>query len=532
MRPPKRWHPALNASFLNVGQGDATLVHYSSDELEWRALIDAGWEHEIRPHLPWLEDERRIDLIVGTHCDGDHLEGLCLLVEESELEIGCVLLPPFVHPTGGFIPTPGLRGIVPGSSPFAAEHIARGGIEAALGGEERMVIQAELPSRLLSALDEASESVLGAGIEESESDPVEFLGWEAGEPERDEHTDVHTDERPPSSDAPDVMQSGSAWESELSSRRLASTATRLDTAGLPGLAETARQLAEFQLWPSAQRTLALALHRRTHDPLAQERAVATVRAAAEVAADGITCTLLERLITALNQRGIPWFVQAAPDVARPEGRLVEAWHLAPTGRYIEGLARHLPVIKDALLRATYVDPGLPSYANRLSHVLAFRGSTDPVGLMVTGDSGFQRGRGGLSDCMASGWERTLSWATLVDVPHHGGTSGHFGRRLLEALGQQRPGGPMHLYLSVRHPNQVAPPHKRFDSLLAELDSRSIPFVLRMSALPRQDALDSPWRSEVRPQSKSRGAERVSLCQCCGDWSSLDGDKNVLTLSSP
>ena len=72
---------------------------------------------------------------------------------------------------------------------------------------------------------------------------------------------------------------------------------------------------------------------------------------------------------------------------------------------------------------------LPSYINRVSHVLAMRGGPRRRGVLLTGDAGFQGPGRGVPDSMSRNWEQVLRWARLIDLPHHGGSNGHFFPRI-------------------------------------------------------------------------------------------------------
>jgi len=452
---------------------------------------------------------------VGTHCDGDHLEGLCVLVEDADSpDIGTALLPPFVHPTGALVTHRGLDGIKPGQSPFAAHHVARRGAAAVLHPLEELVGGAELASRVAKASEEI-------GPELEEYPPVE-------QPSLDDDADVFSgpgdgsdDGGSEEGDPPPDLPTGCLRPEEFSTDRLDRLANMASELKAPATAAAIHALALL----SEKVSLAAASTRfapgfgakamgaqRTGGP-----ALAAIRASLEVVADVSTLSYLERLIRALDAREIPWFVRPAPPFAVSEGTLIETWHLAPTERYLNELAGYLPVVKERLLTASYVSPRLPLFSNRLSHVLAFRGRGERAGVMVTGDAGFQRRRGNRRESMSSGWGRTLRWARLVDIPHHGGSYGSFGKRLREELQKEAPDRQLDLYVSVGHPNNKAPPHDRFHDLLPYLAVVCSSVTLRMSALPRTAALGEPWRSRVIPQGKSIGPEQVELCQCLGSW---------------
>lgn len=76
--------PALQISFLNVGQGDATLIRVHNINI----LVDGGPDNsllsELANHLPWWE--REIDYVVVTHYHEDHLLGLIELMNKYKIK--------------------------------------------------------------------------------------------------------------------------------------------------------------------------------------------------------------------------------------------------------------------------------------------------------------------------------------------------------------------------------------------------------------------------------------------------------------
>ncbi|MEZ4240676.1 MAG: MBL fold metallo-hydrolase [Myxococcota bacterium] len=82
---PRPAPPGVRLTFLDVGQGDATLVEWP-DGRRW--LVDGG-----RPSadvLGWLRRSgiRRLDAVVATHPDADHAAGLAPVV--AALRVGLV----------------------------------------------------------------------------------------------------------------------------------------------------------------------------------------------------------------------------------------------------------------------------------------------------------------------------------------------------------------------------------------------------------------------------------------------------------
>jgi competence protein ComEC len=76
----------LRVSYLNVGQGDATLVQTPRGG---KILIDGGRDRtvlsELGKQLPVLG--KRIDVVVATHDDSDHITGLIDVLERYEVEV-------------------------------------------------------------------------------------------------------------------------------------------------------------------------------------------------------------------------------------------------------------------------------------------------------------------------------------------------------------------------------------------------------------------------------------------------------------
>lgn len=87
--------PAEKVVFLDVGQGDAILLQDGTAQV----LIDGGPGMAVLPRLaeemPFFD--RRIDVVISTHPDRDHVEGLMHVLERYEVTL--VLLPQLPHPS-------------------------------------------------------------------------------------------------------------------------------------------------------------------------------------------------------------------------------------------------------------------------------------------------------------------------------------------------------------------------------------------------------------------------------------------------
>jgi competence protein ComEC len=82
---------------LDVGQGDSLLFQEKATQL----LVDGGPGSDVLTRLaeemPWFD--RKIEVVVATHFDKDHLEGLTHVL--STYDVGMVLMPDYIASTTG-----------------------------------------------------------------------------------------------------------------------------------------------------------------------------------------------------------------------------------------------------------------------------------------------------------------------------------------------------------------------------------------------------------------------------------------------
>ena len=86
---------SLEVHFLDVGQGDATLILCGDNAM----LIDAGnnsWGDEVRDYLEYQGVES-LDYVIGTHPDADHIGGLDVVLEA--FDCGTVIMPDYEKDT-------------------------------------------------------------------------------------------------------------------------------------------------------------------------------------------------------------------------------------------------------------------------------------------------------------------------------------------------------------------------------------------------------------------------------------------------
>jgi competence protein ComEC len=88
--------PGRSVAFLDVDQGDAILIQNRTAQI----LVDGGSGtvvlRRLMEEMPWFD--QKIEVIIATHPDRDHLEGLVHVLEKYE--VGMVLLPNQAHDSG------------------------------------------------------------------------------------------------------------------------------------------------------------------------------------------------------------------------------------------------------------------------------------------------------------------------------------------------------------------------------------------------------------------------------------------------
>jgi beta-lactamase superfamily II metal-dependent hydrolase len=96
---------AIQIDMFEVQLGAGLLMQFDAPDGVVRVLADAGVhasgyaKDHVKKKLPAaftaMGDARlRIDLVIGTHYDADHLDGLPPIISDSTYEIGEVWLPP------------------------------------------------------------------------------------------------------------------------------------------------------------------------------------------------------------------------------------------------------------------------------------------------------------------------------------------------------------------------------------------------------------------------------------------------------
>lgn len=469
----------LRATFVNVGQGDCTLVRGGGRAV----LFDGGRRGRMTKAIGQMRAlTNRLSLVVGTHYDGDHLAGLQRVVETYGACIDLALVPPVVHPLDAYGRVPGARelgwdvrrekwfltgerGAVRDAEGFLAEHLGSGP-----GALRRVLRQLDDAAREPAAHAHLLGRVAGdlGGLPGRElEDLVDRAVHEQRRSDRSGVERVETAEGSrPGRDA-DPIEPSAPTAAEIAG----------DVARRHLLRDLGRRLDPHE-HPHLTRVLAVAMRvansrDRRREPgesaLAwaaaltafsdEQRAVAG--AVQRVVNDAVTARWLSSLIEALNRQHVPWDVAVAPDTARWLGGPVSLAQLAPLRRSVAAHHTLLPRGVPAYSLEAVPVTRLPTVANRLSSVFAVREDSYSAGLLISGDSGFE--------ALSAGAEPVIGHCALLDVAHHGGTWGEFPRVIEDA--HARTTGPLTLYTSnAVKPRGSGPPSPNVRVLRHRLDA--------------------------------------------------------------
>jgi hypothetical protein len=80
--------PVFNVELLPAAHGDSIWIEYGNPGAPRRIVIDGGpastYEGALRARLLSLKREKRIDLLIVTHIDSDHIDGTIILLREAQ----------------------------------------------------------------------------------------------------------------------------------------------------------------------------------------------------------------------------------------------------------------------------------------------------------------------------------------------------------------------------------------------------------------------------------------------------------------
>lgn len=424
---------AIQIDMFEVQLGAGMLLQFRGDGDVVRVLADAGVhasgyrEDHVHAKLDaafaaFGDGTRRIDLIVGTHYDADHLTGLAPIVSDTTIDIGEAWLPPVANDT-----EPHAEEDEPDSSRLLALQLA--------GPNRREVLSRYLRAKAEVMIRRTSEP-LGFRFRPEPRPELRALAW-AAEDDDDNEDDAVAEavgwfRRQLVDDGDAHSHADEAVDAPADPAR---TSTRLAglTLGLRGRDESA----------GTARTEAFIRASAARDAI-NAASLAQVVKALKARGIGIRCADIDdgqprRFIWSTARRRFEPNPAAASDgpelllMAPSKGLIKKHWDRLPTGAYF-AMAR----------RADLPIRGITP-SNQLSYVIAFQHEGQRV--LVTGDAG-------CVDFKPDGankpyYPKLLAGMTpfhVVQVAHHGGANAHF-YRVLDKAGIAAQTAPIHFLLS-------------------------------------------------------------------------------------
>lgn len=443
----------IQIDMFEVQLGAAVLLQIEVDGKPVRVLADAGVkasnygdDHVLNKVLPILREgagDPRIDLLIGTHYDEDHLNGLVPIIKNEAITIGEAWMPPVANDTE----PPALDASLSEKDMLAIQFyedregdrlaaylsVKRANIETLLVLEDQKQLDdgqslrsrhRRLMSRLLHE-DRLGVDYFRAQLETSEA-PDECNHAEEVEVEPDPEVERAIALARQSPRDPEWY-----WPDELPSFDLNNQLA------------TARRVEETSQEAGAAQRLSFSEIRKSN------------------AKDAINAVALHEVVSALRERDVPirteiirdgeprryaWrrdlrrFVPAARGGDEPSLTL-----LGPSKGLVRKHWHRLPVEQAARVALSFLVPVKSiTPSNQLSYVmrLEHRGQ----GILVSGDAGcvdFKLGRGDYHPRLL----KAMLPLHVLQVAHHGGNNAHF-YRVLEAAGY--PGQNDHSYLLLSH----------------------------------------------------------------------------------
>ncbi|HTU78613.1 MAG TPA: MBL fold metallo-hydrolase [Solirubrobacteraceae bacterium] len=373
----------LAAHFLNVGQGDCLLVVCGG----WSVLFDGGGSPsakvlgELEGQLPAADDEEPwLDLLCVSHYDADHIRGAAKVVDHLGGRVGHAFLPPILNPIRA----------MSDRARMLAERLA----------EHPLVEE-------LRILDELADS-LASRVQDTDIAPENLLTELQELLERDEIGlgDAAAQSNAPSPEAIDAARSD------------------LERARLKNLAAIVEALRRM-----LGRGEAAGIDRELMWAALAGSSNAVVGATTNVGKQAIIASGVDELINALRRHNVTFTTPLAPDPASWYGKGCQICQLAPLPTRVEEHARRLPVAMMELLTFTevgslsYVDRVGPS--NELSSVFALRTDRNwSSGILASADTPLTP--------VPMATRHVLSCCSLIKWSHHGGRSGEFPDRMIDA----------------------------------------------------------------------------------------------------
>ncbi|MAN44606.1 MAG: hypothetical protein GYB49_05840 [Alphaproteobacteria bacterium] len=460
----------INLDMFHVDLGASILMRFQdSAQRPINILADAGvhggsFAHDyilqkLRSALNAGEDDPiRLNLLIGTHYDADHLNRMVAIIESDQVSIDEAWMPPVADDTEETLPEWPLEDSNLLAIKFAREFDANPEQERQSTLERYL---AEYKRRVLDIRRVADD--LQAAIETGDGDIHLFAGDH-------QMAEREAGRRPWDDLSPDqfFLQEIADIDETLRERDVsvpldhaAFTVTEefliryepLDE-GIAGFLDPVRD-------EDALEYLAWRIRNRTPIRLGFEPIIGTIQPTAALtrldllrksyAKNAINATQLNKVVVALKKKKVPVFARSIQDgVPRrfvwheASGRLVgskndagdglELMLLAPSNGLIEKHREKLPVARQIAF-ALYKTVPLKSIteSNQLSYVIHFR--SEGQGILISGDTGCVDFKPSGNKPYYQQLLDTLHPLNVIQIAHHGGNNTHFYRVLEQCKGK-------------------------------------------------------------------------------------------------
>lgn len=514
---------------FEVQLGAAILLQFRDTGGVVRVLADAGIhasgyaDDHVHQKLEQIfaeqdGEERRIDLMIGTHYDADHLEGLVPILEDKTIEIGQLWLPP------------------------VANDVEESSVDTAVGDHQLLAVQFAGENRrdVLQSYITAKQNEIGELVEiAGQPDWETTRHWSDFESGAQDQFRRSSDEKYLRGLADEVRQ----LRRQLSALRGA-LGDEEPHGGAPltdDVEESIQRPAQIfgpagfpwgrleMVDPSERVALARSLLKNAPALAAtQRRTLMHIRKAA--VKDAINATSLYKVVQAAQARGITAQTEIIDDGVprrfvwkRDKQKFIGARGTVSGSPVLTLLGPSTSLVKkhrDRLPRGTYLWMAFAARteiksitpSNQLSYVA--RLEHEGQGLLISGDAGFvdfKTGRSPYHPALLA----SLMPLHVVQVAHHGGANAHF-YRVLSAAGMAAQ--KEHSYFLLSHAtDDKFRPSREFRVFVEELRTDEDDFSVLFTSQPKAEKV-AAFRDVVAPASTApddRGDVRLVFAD--GVW---------------
>ena len=444
----------IQIDMFEVQLGASILLQFNTGETWVSVLADAGIKapgyfidhvHKKLPntlHRDGLGDNQRIDLMIGTHYDADHLDGLVPIIKDSNIEIGEAWLPPVANDTEIHTLEESVQ-----DRHLLAHQFATDDGETTL----RNYLQAKRAiCEEICKLERIADEYRGGERGRRRENTTDRGFREGNIEEMYDYSDYFESQLHDANFTLGIVDYGHADDDVLIPYSDADE-LEINQGFGRGVWRDFGRYGHFPFYsllngPDIRHDFFIERWRDARDVAeADARSLAFIRRAA--AKDSINATSLEKVVTALKNRKIPIVCRVIQDgeprrfawdsktrrfilgeqlqttgpeitlLGPSEGLVKKHWNRLPIGNYMAFLAFSAIPIKS-------ITP-----SNQLSYVVKFR--FDGQGILIAGDAGcvdFKTKRGNYYKKLTN----SLLPLHVVQVAHHSGNNAHFYRVLLKA----------------------------------------------------------------------------------------------------